>query len=209
MSSRFILMAALILESRSTTCSSKRSLFLASRRSVAITCATELFNSGTRSRMSRMVCCKISSGSSVFSMMPPNIARSERFSLAQTPIFFSPSEPRRPDRPEVLHNLSRQKTLRRPRGPEHSTSVRAEGFTRSRKADHPPLRVSISGLPRRSPERDGEGNRQTSKGKGQKSGRASREELFFHFCLLPFASCLLPSAEGGPSAEAADVAAVV
>src|ERR1043165_6560678 len=70
MSSRFILIDALIFESRSTTCCSSRSCFVASNFSVAITCATELFRSGIRSRMSRIVCWRMSSGASVFTITP-------------------------------------------------------------------------------------------------------------------------------------------
>src|SRR5712692_7243179 len=91
MSSRFILIEALIFESRSTTCDSSRSLFFASNFSVAITCATELFRSGIRSRMSRIVCWSMSSGSSVLSTIPPKSERIERFILVHSPIFYSSS----------------------------------------------------------------------------------------------------------------------
>src|ERR1041385_7055929 len=173
-------MAALILESRSTTCSSRRSLFLASRRSVAITCATELFSSGTRSRMSRIVCWRISSGSSVFSTRPPNIARSERLNLAQTPIFFSPSEPA--GRPAGLHNLSPPENFRASTGPQHCTSDRAAGFSRPRKAETPFSPVSITRLPHpRQSERERGGRRQGQEtgadGRGRRQGQESNEIL--------------------------------
>src|SRR2546426_9161359 len=54
-----------------------------------MTCATELFRSGMRSRMSRIVCWSINSGSSVFSRIPPNRARIERFILVHSPISSS------------------------------------------------------------------------------------------------------------------------
>src|SRR5258705_12628368 len=41
--------------------------------------------------MSRMVCCRMSSGSSVFSIMPPKSARIDRFILIQSPISASSS----------------------------------------------------------------------------------------------------------------------
>src|SRR6185295_15813454 len=87
MSSRLSLTDARIFESRSTTCDSSRSLLLESSFSVAITCATELFNSGTRSRISRIVCCSMSSGFSVDSIIPPKRARIEREILLISPIF--------------------------------------------------------------------------------------------------------------------------
>jgi len=77
---------ARIFESRSTTWVSSRSLLFARSFSVAITCATELFNSGTRSRMSRIVCCSMSSGFSVDSIIPPKRARIEREILLISPI---------------------------------------------------------------------------------------------------------------------------
>src|SRR6185312_13807820 len=86
MSSRPIFTEARIFESRSTTCASSRSLLLASSFSVAITCATELFNSGTRSRMSRIVFCSMSSGFSVDSIIPPNRALTEREILLNSPM---------------------------------------------------------------------------------------------------------------------------
>ena len=60
-------------------------------QNVAITCATELLSSGTRSRISRIVCCSTNSGFSILSSAAPVLARKTREILAHNPILYTRS----------------------------------------------------------------------------------------------------------------------